>query len=87
MNDAAADILDNAGVVDIAARIEKDLIARSRDTSDRRAALITLKAVPESTEKPASEPSAVLSVLSDDEKETLKALLKKILESSSYLGM
>ena len=66
---------------------EKDLITRSRDASDRRAALITLKAAPECTERQASEASAALSVLSGEEKETLKALLKKILESSSYPGM
>ena len=57
---------------------EKGLINRSRDDEDKRASLITLQteALPDSDE------TSCFSVLSEEEKESLKELLKKVLEAN-----
>ena len=56
---------------------EKGLISRSRDDEDKRASLITLQteALPDSDE------TSCFSVLSEEEKETLRCLLQKVLNT------
>ncbi len=56
---------------------EKELITRTKDEDDRRASLITLKteALPE------KDTASVFGVLSEEEQETFKNLLKKVLDS------
>ena len=56
---------------------EKGLISRSRDEDDRRAALITLNA----EVHPETERQNFFAVLTTEEQETLKELLKKVLAS------
>ncbi len=58
---------------------EKGLISRSRDDEDKRASLITLQteALPDSDE------TSCFSVLSEEEKETLRSLLQKVLNTET----
>ena len=56
---------------------EKGLISRSRDEGDRRAALITLNA----EVHPETERQNFFAVLTTEEQEALKELLKKVLAS------
>ena len=55
---------------------EKQLIERSKDEDDRRASLISLK----NKDFRAENESSFFSVLSEEEKENLKTILKKILD-------
>ena len=56
---------------------EKELIIRSRDEDDRRASLISLK----NDELKEEKKESFFSMLSEDEQETMKALLRKVLEA------
>ena len=56
---------------------EKELIVRTKDADDRRASLITLKA----DSLPERERPDFFAALSEEEKEQLKTLLKKVLQN------
>ena len=56
---------------------EKELIIRSRDEDARRASLISLK----NDELKEEKKESFFSMLSEDEQETMKALLRKVLEA------
>ena len=56
---------------------EKGLIERSKDDEDKRASLITLISEEETME----ERPSFFEMLSEEEKESLKAILNKILDS------
>ncbi len=56
---------------------EKGIITRSKDSEDRRASLITLAV----DAKEAAGQSASFAVLTEEEQETLRTLLKKLLDS------
>ena len=56
---------------------EKGLIERSKDDEDKRASLITLISEEEAME----ERPSFFEMLSEEEKESLKAILNKILDS------
>lgn len=56
---------------------EKELISRNKDEDDRRASLISLK----NDELREEKRESFFEVLSEEEKETMKVLLRKVLES------
>ena len=58
---------------------EKGLIERKKDADDRRASLITLT----TEDRPETPQTSLFDVLSTEEKETLKQLLKKVLETET----
>ncbi|MCR4950109.1 MAG: MarR family transcriptional regulator [Solobacterium sp.] len=58
---------------------EKGLIERKKDADDRRASLITLT----TEDRPETPQTSLFDVLTDEEKENLKQLLKKVLEQEN----